>query len=304
MKLLSAFFLMLFFSPLALALVYHFPDTNDDLIGQIKITQAQPGQYLYDVARENEMGFDALVKTNPKVPRYSTFKKSYLLTIPSLFILPIAPRKGIVINIAEKRLYYYPEDDNVVITEPIAVGKPYWSTPLINTYVLEKLIDPVWVVPESIKEYSALKGKILPDVMPAGDENPLGKYALRLADWSLLIHGTNQPELIGKRVSSGCIRMYPEDIEYLYAIVPLKTPVMIVNQPYKLGWKQNRLYLEVHPAFVEFSGTQTDEENLIHEMIMAFTESENVHIDWQAVYKTVKDQTGLPHQIGDVTFGV
>jgi len=281
----------------AFALTYPLPYPGNDIVGYTKIIQAKRGQYLNKIARNYEMGIDELKSANPHAPPY-VFKKSRLVVIPSIFLLPDAPRRGIIINLAEKRLYYYPSDEPVVITEPISVGKEYWSTPLLDTYVLEKIEKPTWVVPDSIREASARKGIILPDVVPPGPENPLGDFALRLANWSVLIHGTNQPQLIGKRVSSGCIRMYPEDIEHLFNSVKVKTPVFIMNEPYKFGWQNGQLYLEVHPAFLEFSGSRSEEENLVHDIIKAFTQYDpHIKIDWKAVNKIIREQTGIPYQI-------
>ena len=148
--------------------------------------------------------------------------------VPSQFVLPVAPRDGIVLNVPEMRLYYYlPKKKNQpreVITYPLGVGREGWNTPYITTNIVEKKASPNWYPP-------------LPEIVKAGPDNPLGDFAMRLGQRDYLIHGTNKPYGVGMRVSHGCIRLFPEDIEALFEKVALKTPVRIINQPYKIGVK-------------------------------------------------------------------
>jgi len=289
--------LLLSYAYPAQALLYWLPANGDNIAGQIRIIQSKKGETLHKIARRTEMGFFEMAKANPKVSRYRRIRAHTAIVVPSSFILPDAPHYGIVVNLPEMRLYYYPNDYNAVITEPLAIGRPNWPTPTMETHVVERKKDPSWNVPDSIWKYSAMKGRILPNIMPPGPENPLGSYALRLAHHSILIHGTNQPIHIGKRISSGCLRMYPEDIEHLFDKVSVKTPVSIIDQPYKIGWHNNKLYLEAHLPLQENRGSKTEEENAAYYLI---TQSKYSHtyIDWKSVMRILAKHTGIPHQIG------
>jgi L,D-transpeptidase ErfK/SrfK len=282
----------------AYALVYYLPKNGNNIIGSMRIVQTEKRATLYKLRRHYEMGHNEMVKANPRLPRYRRIKRNQAVVIPSFFILPDAPRTGIVINLPELRLYYYPPEHNVVITEPVALGKLGWSTPLLMTEVIEKIKNPPWVVPESIREYNAYKGIYLPQVVPPGPKNPLGKFALRLGAWSVLIHGTIMPQHIGKRVSSGCIRMYPEDIKYLFHAVVKGTPVRIIDQPYKVGWLDNDLYLEAHLPFLEARGEVYEELEKIRQLVLTATFDRQAKIDWHAVVMVLAKHTGIPSIIG------
>lgn len=285
--------------PQVKAAAYSLPAWEEDqLVGAIHITQSQPNDTLYHMARRFEMGFYELSKANPRVSPYNPIKAYTGISIPSFFILPEAPHQGLVINLPEMRLYYYPKDRNEVITEPIAIGRLGWGTPEVATYVVEKIKDPIWVVPKSIQIDQAEKGKLLPNIMAPGPDNPLGQYALRLGEWTILIHGTNQPSSIGQRISSGCIRMYPEDIEYFYHEVDVKTPVYIVNQPYKTGWYEGHLYFEVHKPLIETAESFEDEQRKAYVLITSSMATKpDTRINWYVVAQALQQHTGLPQRI-------
>ena len=291
-------FLLILFPCITYALVYFLPRNSDNVIGSMRIVQGKKGKNFSQLTRHFEMGYNEMKRANPKLRRYGKIRKSKAVTVPSFFILPDVPREGIVINLPELRLYYFPPSHNVVMTEPVALGKLGWSTPLIVTEVIEKIKDPPWVVPESIMWRSMQRGIYLPKVMPPGPKNPLGKFALRLGEWSILIHGTIQPHLIGKRVSSGCIRMYQEDIEYLFQTVAKGTPVRIIDYPYKVGWLGRDLYLEAHMPFLEVRGTIDDELEKIRQLVLTVTYNRPAKVDWHAVVMILAKHTGIPHIIG------
>ena len=292
--------IILLYLPLnSFALNYYLSYVGDDLIGKIHIVQSRSGDTLYKIARRFEMGYYEMTKANPKIRKEGRIPKSTGITIPSLFVLPDAPQNGIVVNLPEMRLYYYPKDRFEIITEPISIGRLGWGTPEVSTYIVEKIKDPIWTIPESIQLHSYEKGTLLPDVMAPGPDNPLGQYALRLGVWSILIHGTNRPITIGRRISSGCIRMYPEDIEHLFQEIDKNTPVHIVNQPYKVGWHQGNLYLEVHKPLLETVGTLEEEQLIIHQLIMSKAENHYVHIDWRTVAKILHEHSGIPYRINE-----
>jgi L,D-transpeptidase ErfK/SrfK len=246
--------------------IYPLPSPEIDLVGEIQYTRASQEDTLLDVARRFSLGQDEIVMANPDVDRWMPGGGSEVL-LPKQYVLPDAPRSGIVLNVPEMRLYYFlPHGKNTlgeIVTYPVSIGRMDWRTPMGTTKVLEKQVDPVWRPPATIKIEHAADGDILPDVVPAGPNNPLGRFAMRLGIPGYLIHGTGLDKAfgIGMRVTHGCVRMYPEDVEQLFPQVPVGTPVHIVNQPIKLGWKEGALYMEVHPPL--------DEDNVSYDQMLA-----------------------------------
>ena len=223
-----------------------------DLIGEGAAIAAADDDTLIDIARRHSLGYEEIVNANaavdPWLPGAGT-----VVRLPLRRVLPDAPHEGIVVNLPEHRLYYYPPakagEPRVVVSYPVSVGKMDWSTPLGLTKVATKIRDPAWYPPESVRAEHAAHGDPLPKMVPAGPDNPLGQFAMRLAipGGSYLIHGTNKPAGVGMQVTHGCMRLYPEHIEELFRMVAVDTPVRIVNQPHKVGWSDGRLYVEVHP---------------------------------------------------------
>jgi L,D-transpeptidase ErfK/SrfK len=170
--------------------------------------------------------------------------------LPTQYVLPDVPRRGLILNIASKRLFYFPEVAEgapvQVLTYPIGIGRVGWETPLGDTTVVSKARDPSWYVPASVRREHAELGDPLPAVVPPGPDNPLGHFVLKLDMPGYLIHGTNQPYGVGMRVSHGCVRLYPENIEPLYDMVGIGEPVTIINEPYLAGWHDGELYFESH----------------------------------------------------------
>lgn len=234
----------------ARALEFELPPEGDGVVGGLQWVTAAYEDTLLDIARRFDVGYREIRLANPGVDVWLPGEGTEVL-IPTRFVLPDAPREGIVINLSEMRLYYYPKPAAggraTVITHPISVGRVDWATPLGRARVVKKATDPTWYPPESVRAEYAARGEPLPEKVPPGPDNPLGRFALRLDLPGYLIHGTNKPYGIGMRVTHGCIRMYPEDIEALFGQVPVGTPVHIVNQPYKAGWRQGVLFLEAHP---------------------------------------------------------
>jgi L,D-transpeptidase ErfK/SrfK len=280
------------------ALTFRLPHYGNDMVGNIRIVQSKKGDTLHKLARQYEMGFDEIAAVNPKISHYGRIRPHTGIIIPAFFILPNTPHEGIVVNLPEKRLYYYPSDQDIVITEPVTVGRRNWETPQLTTRIIEKIVEPTWYVPKSIQAYKASKGVYLPDYILPGPDNPLGKLAMRLGTRSILIHGTNSPMSIGKERSSGCIRMYPEDIAHLFHLVALETPVLTINQPYKFGWLDDKFYLEAHKR-------QTGEDSLyVRETVQqAYYNATDTHptnfIDWRAAKLVIDRHAGIPSIIGE-----
>ncbi len=231
------------------------PQTS--VVGSLGQARARSDDTLIDIAREFDLGYDQIVSANLNVNRWIPGEGT-VVTLPSQYILPGAVRKGLVLNIAELRLYYYPAlakgSTPEVFTYPVSIGRMDWRTPLGITRVVKKERDPVWRPPPSIRAEHAREGDALPESIAGGDPtNPLGRFALRLGIPSYLIHGVDERKAfgIGMRVTHGCIRMYPEDIEELFGLAPVNTQVTIVDEPIKIGRLGDRVFLSVHQPLDE-----------------------------------------------------
>ena len=284
------------------------PPLDVDLVGGITTATAMPGDTLLDIARQHGIGQEEIVLANPEVDRWLPTPGRDVV-LPTRYILPEAKREGIVVNLPEMRLYYFAEPEDlsddgqaVVVTHPVSVGRMDWNTPLGTTRVIQKKENPTWTPPASIKAEHAAEGDPLPDVVPAGPDNPLGLFAMRLAIPGYLIHSTNKPYGVGMRVTHGCMRMYPEDIEQFFQQVPLNTPVTLVNQPIKAGWFGGALYMEIHPAMEE---ERLPEEELLQkavEVVKQKIDGHDVVVRWSLLRKAVQEKSGIPVRIsaGDI----
>lgn len=227
---------------------------EQEIIGELQVIHARYEDTFVDIARAYNLGYDELVAANPDVDPWLPGDGTSIL-LPTRFILPDAPKQGIVINLASKRLFWFePPDEEgrlAVTTYPIGIGEEGTATPTGITQITQKVKDPSWFVPASIRAEYAAEGNPLPPVVPPGPENPLGSHALILGMPSYLLHGTNRPAGVGMRVSHGCVRLFPENIEKLYSRVDVGTSVTIVDQPWLLGWQEDRLYLEAHEPLVD-----------------------------------------------------
>lgn len=284
----------------AFAQSFALPNTHDEVIGAVVSVAASREETLLDIARRYDVGQDEIVLANPSVDRWLPADGAEV-TLPNAYILPRAERKGLVLNVPEMRIYYYPPKTRrkrrVVHTYPVSIGRMDWSTPLGQTKIVEKTENPSWRPPESIMAEHASDGEVLPEVVPPGPDNPLGQFALRLALPGYLIHGTNKPYGVGMRVTHGCVRMYPEDIEALYALVSVGTPVVIVNQPIKLGWLGDVLYIEIHPPLEEEKPERELRERVLERLGEEATRRRFV-LDDEALSQALELQNGIPAPIG------
>ncbi len=274
---------------------------GDILIGNkpspIQYTFAKEEDTLLDIARAFNMGQNEILMANPKVDRWLPGKNTKV-NIPISRLLPNTPHNGLVLNLPEFRLYYYPKqkehEPRVVITHPISIGRVDWETPLGVTTVIAKNKDPIWIPTQAIKDEHAAEGDILPDVFPAGPDNPLGQYAIRLGVPSYLIHSTNKPFGVGMRVSHGCIRMYPEDIEQLFPKIKMGINVHIVNQPIKVGWSDDKLYIEVHPSLDDKKISYEERLSIALNLIEQANNYKVLRIKGSALKRALKLSNGIP----------
>ncbi|CAK0774779.1 L,D-transpeptidase ErfK/SrfK [Gammaproteobacteria bacterium] len=272
---------------------FFLPPSGTDVVGTLVAVHAYPQDTLSDIARYFDVGHDAILNANPKVDPWLPGKSTRIL-IPTQHILPPGTRRGIVINLAALRLYYYPADNRTVITHPTGIGRENWATPQGSTKVIAKEIDPPWRIPLSIRSEHASQGNPLPAILPAGPNNPLGQYALRLGVPGYLIHGTNRPYGIGMRVSHGCIQLYPEDISALFPNVPIGTQVTIINYPYLIGRVAGRPYLEAHPHNEDDTNNQKIEIMERLHQVMLETGVTSAEIDWNRALTAARMALGVP----------
>ncbi|GLX79558.1 murein L,D-transpeptidase [Thalassotalea insulae] len=252
MKLVHAIILFLLMVERAYASVYPLPADNSRLLGEPLSYQVETGDYFQALAEYHDVGLLALMAANPEVDPFLPAVGSYI-QIPKQMLLPFAERKGIVVNLSELRLYYFPPGESLVYVFPVGIGREGLATPKVISHIGDKRKDPVWRPTKAYRQrYFQEHGKTLPKEIPAGPNNPFGKYALRIDTSEYLIHGTNQRMGIGMRASSGCIRMYAPDIEWLYFNVPVGTQIRIVDQAIKMSYEPNGAKLiEVHQPLSE-----------------------------------------------------
>ena len=270
-------------------------DANDSVVGRNQVYIARYEDTLLDIARRFGMGLAELRLANPGVDTWLPGEGT-AIRLPSRFVLPEVPRSGLVINVAEMRIYYYPDDESVVRTWPISIGRIGWETPLGETSIVRKKAYPTWYPPESIREEAARSGDPLPRVVGPGPDNPLGSHALYLGFPQYLIHGTNKPFSIGMRVSHGCVRMYPEHIVELYELVETGTPVTLVHQGVKAGWSGDQLYLEVHPDVGVLGEEARPSMIEVVSSLIAATPATGMpmDLDWERVEETLATANGVP----------
>ncbi|MBL0011596.1 MAG: L,D-transpeptidase family protein [Nitrosomonas sp.] len=229
---------------------FSFDPARDDVVGTLQVITASKDDTLSDIARRFNLGYEEIVNANPNVDSWLPGAGTQIV-IPTQFVLPDAPRQGIVINLAAMRLFYFPKAKagklQKVITHPLGIGRVEWKTPEGITRVVSKKENPAWIPTSSIRKEHAKNGDPLPAIVPPGPDNPMGTHVLRLAWPSYAIHGTDKPPSVGLRGSHGCLRMYPEDIVGIYNDVPVGTSVRVVNQPRLLGWRDRMLYLQTYP---------------------------------------------------------
>ncbi len=280
------------------AATFVVPPRDQAVVGYLEQVTTKYDDTLSDIARRYNVGFRELRLANPDVDAWLPGDDAQVL-IPMRFILPRAPRKGIVLNLAEMRLYYYPEprpgEPTTVITFPVSIGREGWSTPVGTARIVSKVAKPTWYPPKSVREEHAAEGDELPRAVPPGPDNPLGEFALRLSLPGYLLHGTNRPFGIGMEVTHGCIRLYPEDVEWLFEAVPVGTPVTIVDQSFKLGWQADMLYLEIHPPFSpDFAPRPVDMQPIVDALIWETRFRPEHRIDWERVTEMARRPSGAP----------
>lgn len=266
-----------------------------DLIGQIRHHVVAGDETLLEIARANSIGYVEMRAANPGVDPWLPGAGREVM-IPSRHILPDAPRTGIVVNTGDMRLYYFPENGGPAQSFAIGIGQQADAIPTGRTRIARKREHPAWTPTADARR----RDPTLPRVMAPGPWNPLGDYALDLGWDAYLIHGTNAPWGIGRRVSGGCLRLYPENIEYLYGLVHVGTRVTVVDQPVKAGWAEGVLYLEVHPSGevadrIEQTGEVGDAPPAdVVAVVLAAANSHDILLNWRAIRRAAQERRGVP----------
>lgn len=273
----------------------------------VQLTTTSKEDTLTDIARRFNVGYEEILRANPKVDPWLPGADKEIVA-PTQFILPNAPREGIVINIAAMRLFYFPKhkkgEPQVVLTHPIGIGKVGWATPEGVTRIVRRQKDPTWRVPLSVLKEHKENGEVLDRVIGPGPDNPLGKQAFYLQWPSYLIHGTNKPAGVGLRSSHGCIRLYPEDIAQLFDMVPIGTQVRVVNQPFVFGWQDGQLYMQAFDVLEDDARDWKKAQKKLLTRSLAATlqkqlKSHNEQVDWDLVSSLSHSPRGVPVAISE-----
>jgi L,D-transpeptidase ErfK/SrfK len=297
--------LLCFLTSVAQATVYELPTDGSSVVGTDLHVKTVYKDTLLDIARRNSLGYYEIIRANPGVDMWLPGEGTDIM-LPGRRVLPPGPHQGIVVNIPEHRLYYYPKpkkgEKPVVITYPVSIGKMDWKTPLGETHVTQKEKHPFWYPPESVrKEHIANGDPLPPGPQKPGPDNPLGDYAMRLAagNGTYLIHGTNNPMAVGMAITHGCIRMYPEDVAALFPLIPVGTKVMLINEPVKVAFVDGELLVEAHPP-VDDEGQNTAEPNmdLLSAKLDQALGSTTAAIHWDFAKQALQAANGIPTVVG------
>lgn len=280
----------------ARAMDYPLPPAGSRLIGQNQTYTIQEGDNkLQTIARRFNTAAQVLLETNNAIAPVNPAPGT-VITIPSQMLLPDTPREGIVVNLAELRLYYFPPGENIVQVFPLGIGQLGLETPVTTTRVSQKIPNPTWTPTPGIRARSLEQGIKLPPVVPAGPNNPLGRYALRLGvgNGEYLIHGTSAPDSVGLRVSSGCMRMNAPDIKALFEQVRVGTRVQIINEPVKFSVEPDgKRYIEVHRPLAQVEGENPQVSPISHSADFATFVSQ-AGSDKALIDKALSRRAGIP----------
>ncbi|MBU2546085.1 MAG: L,D-transpeptidase family protein, partial [Gammaproteobacteria bacterium] len=289
----------LFLPSLCFGLIFRLPGSDSTVVGHTQIITVPYGFNITQLGQKYQVGYLEFYEANPGV-ELKDLQRGMQLVVPTEYVLPAAPHRGIVINLAELRLYYFLPHQSEVATYPVGVGRKREGseTPTIRSYIADKREHPVWRPTDATRLEALGMGVELPPEIEAGPENPLGDYAMRIGVTPYLIHGTNNPSGVGIRSSGGCLRMYPDDVADLFNLVHVGTPVTIVDQPVKVGWRHHKLYLEVH---VPIDLKQARAQRVLREvtrLVMPEIKKYHAKVDWKKVLQVANQQQGIPTAIG------
>lgn len=282
---------------------FDLPADGSAVIGSDTTITTRYEDTLLDLARKYSLGYDEIIRANPGVDMWFP-GEGRTIVLPERRILPPGPREGIVVNLPEHRLYYYPprthDGSRVVITFPVSIGKLGKSTPLGETHVIAKIKNPSWYPTASVRKEHAEAGDPLPAVVGPGPDNPLGNFKIRLGfgDGTYEIHGTNNPTAVGLAITHGCIRMYPEDVASLFPQLPVGTKVRLINVPVKVAWIDGELLLEAHPPVNAQGDSFEPDIDQFSQLFQAAVGDTSVAINWDYARDVLKSANGIISTVG------
>ncbi len=280
-----------FATPLAYASTFILPAPDDALIGEPVALQVKYVDRFSSLAIKYDLGFDEMRDANPGIDPWIPGEGTRVV-LPTQFMLPPGPRRGVIINLPEYRLYYYPKNSGTVMTFPVGIGRVGFQTPSARAKIIAKIVNPAWYPTKSARDEHAELGDKLPSVVPPGPDNPLGHLAMQLSLPGYFVHGTNKPAGVGQRVSHGCVRLYPDDIQSLADAVPIGTEVRIVDTPIKVAWHDGTLWMETHPPLKG----ELDMARMT-QIINAAIDGTDVVVDWTRAEEMARAPTGMPGPI-------
>jgi L,D-transpeptidase ErfK/SrfK len=267
------------------------PDDPNGLVGEpIALTVTFADQFA-TLAMKYDLGFEELRHANPDVDPWIPGEGARVV-LPTQFMLPPGPRTGVVINLPEYRLYYFPKASGTVMTFPIGIGRTGFQTPAATTKIVAKIVNPTWYPTKGHRLEHAETGDTLPASVPPGPDNPLGHLAIQLTLPGYFLHGTNKPFGVGQRVSHGCVRLYPDDIQSFADAVPIGIEVRIIDAPMKVSWQDGTLWLEAHPP-LEGEPDMAKMTQLVNRAIAG----RNIVVDWTRAEEIARTSTGMPGPI-------
>lgn len=287
----------------SVAVEYELRADGGDIFGKVERVRTRYEDTLIEIARRYSLGYEELVRVNKGVDPWLPGEGTQIV-IPGQRLLPPAEREGIVVNLPEHRMYFFPHakagEPAKVMTFPVSVGKMDWQTPIGKTKVVSKQKDPPWYPPESVRREHEARGDPLPRVVPPGPTNPLGRHALRLniPGGAYLIHGTNNPDAVGMAVTHGCLRMYPEDVAVLFDAVKVGTQVSLINEPLKMTRMDGEVWIEVHPPVDDQGQSVAVKLEDFESRLDSLLGESEVAINWDIAIQALREASGIPVMIG------
>ena len=285
------------------ATVYELPADGSAVIGADITIRTHYTDTLLDIARKYSLGYDEIIRANPGVDMWLPGEGTQIV-LPGRRILPPGPRQGVIVNLPEHRMYFFPtaaqNGKRVVITYPVSIGRLGRTTPLGQTHVIAKVEHPAWYPPASIRKEHAEEGDPLPAVVGPGPDNPLGDFKIRLGfgNGTYEIHGTNNPTAVGLAITHGCIRMYPEDVAELYPQLPVGTAVRLNNDPVKVAWIEGELLLEAHPPVNAQGESFEPDVDQFSDLLRHAVGETTVAIHWDYAREVLRKADGVIATVG------
>lgn len=268
--------------------------SHGDLVGHMQYVRIKKGDTFVSLGERYGVGYNQIQAANPNLDAKKPLINA-LVIIPSQVIIPHVLHQGIVVNLSQMRLFYFPPKSNRVCVFPVGIGQVNWATPQGTLFVMQKIKNPVWIVPDSILSFRRKHGDLIHKIMPSGPDNPLGYFALRLSRPTYLIHGTNDPGSVGRRSSAGCVHLFAKDIKALFAMVRVKTPVRIIDQPFLFAHHNGQIWFASFPLLKEFKAQWNvhEREHILKDYFLQAMGKEDAQA-FSLVKKEVSFSTGVP----------